>query len=204
MKSIKVSQLIKRGFDTALGHVIYVVRDGRFIFYVGQSKRDVVTRFHEHLQKPSRLGQIIKINQPNSHHWDVEFYTLADCRPFIAQKSLFPMQAWEHFDMDMAEIGMIKQMKPIINLDFNPNPTQLPEIYKGHHILNQPTPQQSTYATSPQHRIWLNRMSLQGWTYKTDTTGQITWSHSTGAVLSDNQMAPFRDTNQTPPSHDLK
>jgi hypothetical protein len=199
MKSVTVDLLIEREIEEALGHLIYVVRDGRFTFYIGQSKRDVITRFHEHLHKPSLLGQIIQLNLPDSRQWLVDFYTLADCRPFIKQKSLFPMQAWEHFDMDMAEIAMIKQLRPILNQDFNPNPTPLPDRYLGHSLLHQPMPASPIQNQSLFPRIWLNRMSLNGWTVSRDHSGHITWQHHSGLKINDGDMIPFRDAGKLPP-----
>ena len=126
MKSVQIQDVLERQMDHVLGHLIYVVRDGDVVFYVGQSKRDVIMRFWEHMNKPSRLGQLIALNRPQSMKWLVDFYTLADCQPYVKQQSLFSMQEWQHFDMDMAEQGMIAQMRPVLNKDFNVNPTPLP------------------------------------------------------------------------------
>ncbi|NJN54792.1 MAG: hypothetical protein HC804_08600 [Anaerolineae bacterium] len=45
MHSTTIQTLLNKQMDTALGHLIYVVRDGQLVFYVGQSRRDVVARF---------------------------------------------------------------------------------------------------------------------------------------------------------------
>jgi hypothetical protein len=149
----------------------------------------VVARFWEHLHKPSRLGQLITLNRPQSLAWAVDFYTLADCRPFVSQKSLFAMQAWEHFDMDMAEQGMIAALRPVLNRDFNPHPTPLPPLYNRQPPTGQPTPTE---------RLWLNRMSLAGWVYEVDADGRLIWQHRDGRTLSEQQIAPYRHQNRLP------
>jgi hypothetical protein len=193
MHTTTVQAVLDKQIDNTLGHVIYAVRDEQLVFYIGQSKRDMVARFGEHLHKPSRLGELIELNRPQSLAWAVDFYALADCRPFVAQKSLFAMQAWEPFDMDMAEQGMIAALRPVLNRDFNPQPTPLPMRYQGQHLTEQPVPEPTAVA-----RVWLNRMSLAGWIYERDTDGRITWQHRDGRTLTDQQMAPYRQQNRLP------
>lgn len=194
MHTTTVHALVHKQIEHALGHLIYVVHAGALVFYIGQSKRDLVARFWEHLQKPTRLGEFITLNKPDSLAWAVDFYTLAECRPFVVQKSLFAMQAWEHFDMDMAEQGLIAALRPVINRDFNPNPTPLPASYHGRHLAAH-TP---TNLPTPQYRLWLNRISLAGWVYIADRHGHLTWRHRDGRTLSDAQMAPFRENERIP------
>ncbi len=195
MKTIVVADILDKQFDTEVGHVIYVVRNGRLLFYIGQSKRDLVVRFREHVQKPSRLGRLINENKPASLSWSLDFYTLADCRPFVAQKTLFPMQEWEHFDMDMAEEGMIRQLRPVLNLDFNPNPNPLPAHYQGHDIFDKPL------SSTTHDRLWLNRMGLQGWSYIQDKkSGLVLWQHTSGTWLTEKEGESFRQSGKIPPS----
>jgi len=193
MQTTTVQAILDKQIETSLGHLIYVVKDGALVFYVGQSKRDVVARFWEHMQKPSRLGQLIALNRPQSLAWTVDFYALADCRPYVSQKSLFAMQAWEHFDMDMAEQSVIAALRPVLNRDFNPNPMPLPPHYNGQYLTEQPT-----NTTNPTERVWLNRMSLAGWVHGQDANGRVTWQHRDGRFLSEQQMAPYRQQNRLP------
>ncbi|HRQ39501.1 MAG TPA: hypothetical protein PLD25_16455 [Chloroflexota bacterium] len=193
MQTTTVHAILDKEIDSTLGHLIYVVRDGSLVFYVGQSKRDVVARFGEHLLKPSRLGELIELNRPQSFDWAVDFYTLADCRPFVTQKSLFAMQAWEHFDMDMAEQNLIAALRPVLNRDFNPQPSPLPPHYQGRQLTGQPAT-----AVSPGERVWLNQMSLAGWVYETDANGRTTWQHHDGRTLSEQQVTPYRQQNRIP------
>ncbi len=199
MKSVQVQDILERKVDHVLGHLMYVVRDEDVVFYIGQSKRDVVVRFWEHINKPSRLGQLITLNRPQSMHWLVDFYTLADCRPYVKQQSLFSMQEWQHFDMDMAEQGMIAQMRPVLNKDFNPNPKPLPAQYMGQNVIGDGP----EVIWSVQDRPWLNRMSLAGWMYVRDAgNGRIIWQHQNGTVLTDEIVASYRQRGRLPPKHD--
>ncbi len=194
MQTVTIQSILDRQIDQALGHVIYVVRAETLVFYVGQSKRDVVTRFWEHKQKPTRLGKLFELNQPASLRWVVDFYAMADCRPFVKQQSLFMMQAWEHFDMDMAEQAMIEQLRPVLNRDFNPQPTPLPASYQGQHLNAQPT----VDIQSAPYRVWLNRMSLAGWVYEDDDHGRIIWRRRDGRTLTDAKMSSYREKNRIP------
>jgi predicted GIY-YIG superfamily endonuclease len=199
MKRVTVETLLSKEVANALGHLIYVVRDGTLVFYVGQSRRDVITRFWEHLHAPSHLGRLIAVNKPNSLQWMVDFYALADCEQFVRQKSLFAMQEWQHFDMDMAEQALIQAMRPVLNRDFNEKPTPLPAHYQGHAVLGLAKPQTAASPTaSPQDRIWLNRMSLQGWVYER-VNGRIQWQHPSGKTLTEAEMAFYRQSNKLPP-----
>lgn len=198
MLTVSVGTILTTKTTNTLGHLIYSVRDGGLVFYVGQSRRDVLTRFGEHMQKPSRLGQLIKLNVPASHDWSVDFYALADCAAFVQQKSLFALQAWQNFDMDMAEQAMIAALRPVLNLDFNEKPTPLPARYRGHAALQLEKPVTAVSpTTSPQDRIWLNRMSLQGWVYETSGS-HIVWRHPSGQTLTEAEMAPYRQAGKVP------
>ena len=130
--------------------------------------------------------------------WLVEFYTLADCHPYVKQQSLFSMQEWQHFDMDMAEQGMIAQMRPVLNKDFNVDPAPLPTRYVGQAVVGDV----AEIVWSAQDRPWLNKMSLAGWVYVRDGgNGRIIWRHQNGTVLSDVVVAPYRQNGTLPPNH---
>ena len=196
MVTVSMNSVLSKEVKKSLGHLIYVVRDETLVFYVGQSRRDVITRFWEHMHTPSHLGQLIELNKPDSLGWAVDFYELADCAKFVQQKTLFALQAWQHFDMDMAEQALIQEMHPVLNRDFNPQPTQLPISYKGHAELGLA---QLKSAVSPQERIWLNKMSLQGWVYEAvGENGRIQWKHSSGKTLTEADMLLYRQSGTIP------
>lgn len=200
METVNIDQLLQRQISQSLGHLIYVVRDEAIVFYVGQSKRDVIERFWEHLTKPSRLGQLIASNRPQSLAWTVQFWTLADCRPFVQQKRLFADQEWERFDMDMAERALIEAFRPVLNRDFNLQPTPLPAHYRGQQ-LGATSPTGGLFGgggQSQSERVWLNRMRLAGWVTVKEN-GRLLWQHRSGVQLNEADMAAYRHKNQLPP-----
>lgn len=183
-------------------HLIYKVFINSLVLYIGQSKRNVVTRFGEHLNKPSKLGMLIKLNQPSSLNWQIKFFTLSDCRPFIHQKRLFVDQAWEHFDMDMAERALIEHFRPVVNADFNPNPTPLPPHLKGHHLFN-PTAVSNMLSSngtnrSPNNIAWQNKMRLNGWISIQDENGRTLWKHPSGTIMTADQLIPYQESGTIP------
>lgn len=118
--------------DEGAAFKVYVVRDGETVFYVGKSRNNPVERLWQHLaligpnHGPSELGQLIKDNAPDSHAWQVELRTVADCEPFIRQE--FPVHRL--FDSDLAERAMIRTLHPCLNGTHNAHPTRLPERYR--------------------------------------------------------------------------
>ena len=194
--------LNKRIEQASFDQLIYMVHVDQLVFYIGQSKRDVVTRFWEHINKPSKLGQLISLNQPNSPQWQVQFFSLADCRPYVQQKKLFQDQAWEHFDMDMAEKALITYFCPVANADFNPQPTTLPTHFKGGFLFTAVSPANlfSQGTKTPKEIAWLNQMRLNGWVSISDENGRVFWKHQQGQTLTEKQVRPYQAKNQIPPS----
>ncbi|MEM7331514.1 MAG: GIY-YIG nuclease family protein [Chloroflexota bacterium] len=202
MQIFSVGDILNKRIEQAeLNHLIYMVRFDQLVFYIGQSKRDVVTRFWEHLNKPSKLGQLIKLNQPLSLNWEVAFFSLADCRPYVQQKLLFQDQEWEHFDMDMAEKELIHHFRPVANADFNSNPTPLPAHLKGRHLFTADSSTslfgQATRASN--NRAWENKMRLSGWISINDENGRVFWKHQNGNTLSPDQIKPYQERQKIPP-----
>lgn len=198
MRQITVGDLLEKRIETApFDQLIYLVHLERLVFYVGQSKRNVVTRFLEHLNKPSKLGQLIALNSPHSHRWGVRFFTLTECRPFVQQKRLFQDQGWEHFNMDMAEQALIAHFCPVVNSDFNPSPTPLPSSFNGRHLF---TPPSIVDTAMKNETIWLNNMHLGGWVKIEDRHGRSFWKHRDGRLLTDQQIDPYRLAGKLPPT----
>lgn len=204
MKQLRVGDILNKQIEAApFDQLIYMVHFEELVFYIGQSKRNVVTRFWEHMNKPSRLGQLITLNQPDSLAWQVKFFNLADCRPFVMQKKLFQEQAWEHFDMDMAEKALIAHFRPVANVDYNPQPTLLPSFLKGGHLFRANQPNRSLFSgsnASSKEMLWVNQMRLNGWVQIADDNGRSYWKHKNGYLLTDEQIAPYRTSNKLPPA----
>ncbi len=88
-------------------HYIYVVRDGATVFYVGQS-RCPLTRLLGHMGQGewvfpggvSSVGEMIRVNRPQSLDWQIELLTLADCNAA---------------DVNTAEGALIHLYAPLLN-----------------------------------------------------------------------------------------
>ena len=105
---------------------VYIVCDGDIVFYVGRSD-SIVNRILAHLSDmptggpDSILGQFIEANFPNSESWQVEVWTLEDCRPLVTQ--IFPtLQRW---GIDIAEQAVIRYFCPFFNRTGNPEAQSL-------------------------------------------------------------------------------
>jgi hypothetical protein len=106
-------------------YCIYVVHDGANALYVGKSK-NVIMRLWSHLgteihggwpgfgNRASDLGRMIEANLPESRAWTIDLLTLEDCRLY----SVFPIDAR---DVDEAEAGLVKLLKPCLNKQLNVN-----------------------------------------------------------------------------------
>lgn len=226
MKTVSIEDFVKKRVTNSPGHLIYVVRDEALVLYVGQTERNVVVRFAEHLNHLSRLGQLIKMNYPACLNWSVDLYTLADCRPYVAQQALWVVQDGLPYDVDMAEIGMIQKMQPVVNFDHNPHPTPLPDAYRGHDVLQKRPPsffiEENELEDASQEWItpeeplplvfadaeeetedeeWLDRLAEQGWVCgRNRDNGRTEWWHRDGAVLSEAEMARYQKMGKLPPS----
>ena len=104
------------------GHYLYLVRDGETILYVGKS-RDVIERLRGHLGDggwvfygPSQLGEMIRVNLPQSRGWEVVLLTPADCGAG---------------DIDDAEEELIAHYNPHLNVMLKRHSSgDLPTQYK--------------------------------------------------------------------------
>jgi hypothetical protein len=200
MQQYSLAEFKKINPKTLLGHTIYLVRDGETVFYIGQSRRDTVTRFHEHLHGPSRLGELILANMPAADAWMIELYTLADCRPFVQQKSLFPQQEWEHFDLDAGGKSNDSTTASCAKPDFNPEPRPLPDRYQGAELAATASrPAEQSFQSAPQ-RVWQNRLQLQGWVRVEDAHGRLHWQHPHGRTFTTAEMETYRRAGRLPPT----
>jgi hypothetical protein len=116
----------------ALGCVIYLIRDGETIFYIGQSVSPL-DRLQGHLgqdwhQQVSAVGRCIQKNAPDSDQWTIELYTLQDCGPFV-QKHYECFGGLRMYDVSIAEQSMIQLFCPCLNDRHNPHPAPLPGQY---------------------------------------------------------------------------
>jgi hypothetical protein len=107
---------------------VYVVRDGKTVFYVGLSTRNVINRILDHCGLsaqaglPDSLGRLIFDNAPDSGAWQVELLTLADCSRLLGDPA--------RLDEQTAEVGLIRLYSPCLNTLSNSNQAALLARYK--------------------------------------------------------------------------
>lgn len=122
---------ISKGLKVSRVHTLYIVADDRpderCILYVGQTRAGVSERLCQHVNGnwghgPSKLGQLIVSNWPQSLAWKVQAYTWAEIIPAGAHgKSL----------LDEAEQKLIARFRPCLNILHNKQPRPLPVRYRS-------------------------------------------------------------------------
>jgi predicted GIY-YIG superfamily endonuclease len=119
MLSVTIQEALQGDSESA-GHVLYVIRDRRVIFYVGRSV-DPLNRLEEHLghtgrnmYQPDRIGQLILKNHPASLIWTIDLYTLEERHSK---------------EIGLAESELIHSLDPCLNFIGNKNRTPLPLRY---------------------------------------------------------------------------
>lgn len=118
---------------------IYVVRDDNTVLYIGQSVNPF-ERMLEHFGESWRLSgtglsTFYKQHQDKSDSWNIDFYTLEDCEPYVIQYTSMSMNVYRsgshvHASMNKAEKAMIWHFHPCLNTEINPDPSPLPEKYR--------------------------------------------------------------------------
>jgi hypothetical protein len=101
---------------------LYLFRDERVVFYVGQSElafARIWRHLHDGFKGRSLVGKFIRVNWPRSMNFIIELYS--------AQDAAF---ADLHHDRMAAETRLIEQYHPCLNNTHNPAPTPLPALYK--------------------------------------------------------------------------
>lgn len=132
MKTYKIFEILEEDFDELEGGMVYAIRDGKTVFYVGMSNRCVAQRIVSHFGVyPSMVGNslarwVYEDNAPDSSNWEVDFYFFDDCKPLV--KKHFPM--FRNWDNATAEIAIIHELRPCLNRHHNPNGRRLPEKYR--------------------------------------------------------------------------
>lgn len=121
------------GLEMAGSHIVYLVRDGDLVIYVGKTTTGAGNRLLSHCGRgpwgwssgPDNLGRLITQNSPESDPWQVDIYRVEDCLSEL--KTAYPY--FVHFDLDILERYLIKKYSPCLNGTYNPNPTRLPPKY---------------------------------------------------------------------------
>ena len=145
MIKVTIQEALSKRLKTD-GHYVYLYRDDDTVFYVGQS-RHPLRRFYQHMGKyrgsySDSVGDFIIENQPESLNWQIEIYTLEECRPFMACSDGYyegcignPILFGEI--VNAAEVAFIELFRPCFNRIHNLKPTSLPVKYHRPKIANE-------------------------------------------------------------------
>jgi len=111
---------------------IYMIRDDKFVFYVGVLERTILDYVLEHCglvdngPPADSLGKLILDNAPISNGWVVDLLSLEDCEPII--KEVTPL--YKRVNAARALLCLTTYYRPCLVEKDNPNPVPLPERYK--------------------------------------------------------------------------
>jgi len=138
MIQLTVRDLLRGKADEVAMSGVYMVRDGECVLYVGKSK-DVISRLHDHMEKwtSHQLGDVIRINAPQSLSWQIELMEPEECRDIV--KSIGERyQRYEDtkltIDMGFAEQSLIMHYHPCLNISNNVSPNRLPAHIKRYPV----------------------------------------------------------------------
>jgi hypothetical protein len=120
-------------------HQLYLAHDGDTAFYVGDAHR-VWAHLGLGGQARNAFGDLVRNNAPASEQWQLDFFTVADCLPYIEA----------HLDEDTARYckrliaegkpymldreplrALVMHFEPCLNRNYNQNPTPLPSHYRA-------------------------------------------------------------------------
>ena len=125
--------LTRKTYDRELSeHRIYLIRDGALPLYVSKTEIGPTNHILSHLFS-DEMGRVITNNLPESKIWQVDMFTVDDCRPYILKHKT----EYLYYKIDQAEQAMICEYGPCLNVLFNqytPNHKHLPDKYKKHKI----------------------------------------------------------------------
>lgn len=139
---------------------IYSIRERDVVFYIGKAV-DAPERIKQHFGLSSSLNSVhsfarfILKNGPQSKRWEVDFYTVNDCRKVVGDKylpthdhkndkwpppfpsELYTKKKWKELNsvahdsrlVGDAEREMIRHFHPCFNGTYNEKPSALPTKY---------------------------------------------------------------------------
>ncbi len=91
MISISVGEILQGWDDDPSDARIYLVRDGKLVFFVGVLEQSILDHLLEHFgvvvggPPADRLGRLMLDNAPSSNGWVVDLLSLADCEPIVRE-----------------------------------------------------------------------------------------------------------------------
>ena len=142
MQKITIRDILQRRFryggggelEGAFG--IYIVKDEEVVLYVGKSL-DPIERLESHFgllphrSSGTELGMLYKDYPHEAQGWEIELYTLKECYPLVKKHFGIELQPNEPYDrsLELAELAMIYDCKPSLNVKHNKDASPLPAKY---------------------------------------------------------------------------
>lgn len=141
MITLTVKDILAENLPDCSLHFIYRFSDGDTTFYIGKSF-EIEDRLCAHLGIGNKMGHLpmlplIEENKPQSLDWTVTLYAIEDTREYLTKE--YEPQGWNinglmltdpSFVVSRAEVAMIRQFKPCLNVIDSKERTPLPEKYR--------------------------------------------------------------------------
>lgn len=141
MIELTIKQVVEDREPINAAYRLYVIRDDETAFYVGQSI-NAYNRILAHLGldgrgNTSHIGEFIIANAPLSGTWLFQMYTVEDCRAFVLdyratlpeENRAFYETSNNPYDIDDAELALIKILRPCLNDAMNTDARPVPDKY---------------------------------------------------------------------------
>ena len=146
MKTITVAQVLNQELWNAKGECpdlaeynIYVLRDKKFVLYVGQTQQHMLVRLEQHLGMswcaPSQIADLVDGNRSASLHWCFDLMTLDDCSLIALEQlgeTLGSSINARGYEIALAERALIAKYRPPLNASSNARPRKLPKKYRAY------------------------------------------------------------------------
>lgn len=125
MISVNIGDILDNKIEVDISqYKIYIIRDNDEILYVGKaSTYDISHRIRHHMgliphgSGPSKTGEVINDNLPDSRLWQVDMLSLKECAIYL--KSFPPESHGARKDpIVAAEESTIRFLKPYLNIVF--------------------------------------------------------------------------------------
>jgi hypothetical protein len=134
MITITVSDILEYTCPNLSGHNVYVIRDGEFVFYVGATWNPN-TRLMQHFGQSNEFGYaplyelgFFQANEPESHGWQIDLYTLEEV---AASEGIAVNERWPaKWLLNKMEDALILKFSPTFNYGLLPNRKVIPPHYR--------------------------------------------------------------------------
>ena len=125
MKTIKFNDFMNSDYEED-NEQLYIIRSDKVLYigkaflgihyrWFGSGTSHILKRYNGTYFGNSAIGTEIINNLPTSMDWEIDMYTVDECSDFVHKH--FPY--YKMFDIDIAEISLIREYKPLLNVIHN-------------------------------------------------------------------------------------